>query len=92
MYYSKSECSKFENLAYEMLTQYEGDTEGDDTTTLLINVINRQPNWGDATILSLAESAENLRFISHSAVQNLIDYVCWNGMPATDRHSGDDKK
>ena len=72
-----------------MLTQYERETEGDDTLTLLIK---RQPNWGDATCLSLAESTENRRFISHSSVQSLIASVWWNGLPATDGHSGDDKK
>ena len=72
-----------------MLTKYEEETEADDTLTLLIE---KQPNWGDATCLSLAESTENRRFIAHSSAQSLIDSVWWNGLPATDGHSGDDKK
>ena len=72
-----------------MLTKYEEETEEDDTITLLIN---RQQNWGKTTWLSLAESTGNLRFISHSAVQNLIGYVWRNGLPPTDGYSGDDKK
>lgn len=41
-------------------------------------VIRALPNWGDVTCLNLAESAENLTFLSHPVVKTLLKEK-WHG-------------
>ena len=72
--YSEYERRKFEDLAYELLTQYE--KEWVDTSMLLSE---RLPNRGNTTCLSLIEeSSEKQRFISHTSVQKHVACL-WYG-------------
>ncbi|XP_072020326.1 transient receptor potential cation channel subfamily M member-like 2 [Amphiura filiformis] len=66
---------KYEDWAFQILTRYQEDRTGVlDPSKLLTRVL---PNWGNVTCLNLAESAENLKFLSHPVVKDLIDEK-WN--------------
>ncbi|XP_072020323.1 transient receptor potential cation channel subfamily M member 5-like [Amphiura filiformis] len=72
----QTNAKNYEDWAYEILTRCHEDHRagGLKPYKLLTRVL---PNWGNITCLNLAESAENLKFLSHPVVKDLLDDE-WN--------------
>ncbi|XP_072020327.1 transient receptor potential cation channel subfamily M member 2-like [Amphiura filiformis] len=64
-------AGKYEDWAFQILTRCQEYRTGVfDPAKLLTRIL---PNWGYATCLNLAESGENLKFLSHPVVKSLLD-------------------
>ena len=68
--FQRQQISKYENWACAVLTRCQDNPEDNtEPSDLLIRVL---PNWGNVTCLNLAESAENLTFLSHPVIEKLL--------------------
>ncbi|XP_072021640.1 transient receptor potential cation channel subfamily M member 8-like [Amphiura filiformis] len=72
------QARKFEDMAYDILTECEDQSEGEDTYQMLLN---KSPRWGYLNHLQLAELAGSLKFLSHPAVLRLLDRIWEEGIP-----------
>ena len=67
---------KYEEWACGILTRCQENPGKCEPADLLLRVV---PNWGNVTCLTLAESAENLTFLSHPVVTDLLGDK-WHGL------------
>ena len=67
---------KYEEWACGILTRCQENPGKCKPADLVLRVV---PNWGYATCLTLAESAENLKFLSHTVVTDLLADK-WHGL------------
>ena len=71
---------KYENWAYDILTRCGENPGRCDSSDLLIRVL---PQWGNVTCLNIADSAEDIKFMSHSVVEKLL-HQKWFGRIRSD--------
>ncbi|XP_071480993.1 transient receptor potential cation channel subfamily M member-like 2 [Diadema antillarum] len=75
----KKTAEKFEQMAVRVLDECQDENAA---TTAEVLTVNR-PNWGKASCVKIGFSVENLKFTSHTSVQNVLNRMWLGEISAT---------